>query len=492
MKQERGNPDPPETPSGTAEETQSTGDPSLPKRSWRGCFWGVGLVLLLLFVTAGVSWLVLRNRSDERFNQMISERIQSGQALAIDEVIERQLSMPTGVLDTTREWRQTLETFDSVRYQVRAEGLPWVGNSNHPRWPPAKWLDFDDSQSLVKKFRGELITLQLATAGYPQFAVDALRQPQLAPSMLNGIWRAYDFLELSCYVAAHQGQKSELMLRLCSCITFPNVLARHPGHLQDRLELERRSLELLMRAISEVEFEEHELVRFRDLIMGNDAWESVHRYWDYQQALRLMLYNERERFQETAFYQQMLQNPSDLQFLESVESNNRYSPFSGDDAIAFLTQMDQFRSHFQGNPIEQVPLLEKLEDPASRESTGWGGWQQPTARFLVPSVSQLVQETGRVATYRNVALAMLAADHFRVRRNQLPGSLDMAVDGFLNDQPIDYYMGKPVFLVRDRETLQILSLGPNRRDDRLGQDDIGNKLPREKWQAVGSPVNQVD
>lgn len=449
-------------------------------------------MLLLLAGALIVTWVLNRNASNDRFNDYIAELTESGQPLQVDEIVNRCWSLPKNVLDTTREWQSTITDFSESEYRDRITNMQLVGDQIAPMWPPGKWRDFERASMLLSDYREQLIRLQLATHGYGMLESDYQARPQLAQEDLDALWRAFDFLELACYAAAHERDQEELVGRIMACLSFSNCLRHHPGHLADRAAFDVRAFNLLIRAVSRVQFDEAELSQFRDRVLEKDYWQPIRDYWRYQRAVRLLMYNDLDAFRETAVFRQMQDDPENADFIRSLDTSITYSTFSGDDAIRFLELMNSFEDSLQGNPVKAHEALADLESAAGSPPQGMDRYRQATAHKMIPSIASMVESSTEVQAYQQVALAILAVDHFRVSNNRFPDSLDEAMKGFLENEPMDWYVDKPIRTFRENNEFQVMSVGRNGIDNKLGQDDIGGGIPIEKWNANAGPVERID
>lgn len=482
-----------ETSADTQTQTQTdpggSGTPRQ-KKGIGGCLLKLSLLLMLLIGGVGVAYVLSRNNSNEKFNDYIESTVASGIPLKVDDVVERNFGLPQGALDTTAEWETVIASFGSDEYFEETRDIPFLGIDVKPRWPPGEWSEVSIAGRFVNARRRELLELQLATAGYALFAPDV--DQEIPKSTTVALDRAWDFLELSCYIAAHERDLDAVVTRLIACLNFGKYYARHPGMVVRRLNVERRGLQILLVALGRMEISARDLETLRNAVEPMAAWQPVRAWWEYERAIRLLMYNDLEKFRQTSLFRYMQEDSKQSTFVDQIDVNMQYSPFSGEDAVAFLEKMKTVEDLLNGNPVDRSPEVdETLQTIWNTAPSGLKRYQQPTARFMVPSASELVQATGEVAALRNVVLAVLAADHYRSLNGRFPQSLEDAIEDFLLDVPSDLHTSQPITLKTVDSMLHILSVGPNQTNDKLREDDIGTALPLEKWDASLDGVRKI-
>ncbi len=179
--------------------------------------------------------------------------------------------------------------------------------------------------------------------------------------------------------------------------------------------------------------------------------------------------------------------------MDNLDFNMKYSPTTGDDAGRFLESMDAISSKFVGHLLTDADTVQQLEERyRNDEPQGLDQYRYPTARFMIPTVHEMIRKSGHVDALRQVTLAALAADYYRFQNKRLPGNLSEAMDGFLDDQPVDVYTGDPIIVRPQRSELLIFSCGPNGSDNGLEHDDIGIRLIQDKWSPLIGPVTEFD
>ncbi|MDG1808752.1 MAG: hypothetical protein P8I27_12720 [Pirellulaceae bacterium] len=488
MTENAGTPQPDHLPS----EPAAQGESSQRKGGLFGCLVKIFLLLALLLVAIVAWYFISKANADDRFNDYIKQQTEDGVVLSIDQVVDSDYSAKRADLDTTTEWQNSIEFFNSQETITRLQEFPKFGNLSTYSWPPTEWRQFENAAQLMEDFKKPLIELQFATAGFAFWSEEDLQQNTLSPEALQGLNRALEFMVLSCFVAAHQEDQDQLVIRLLACLGFSRSLAQHPGFITLSLELDRQAIQLLMSAVAKVNFREADLVKFRDRLLELDYWPRFASDWDFQRAMRLLMYNDPERFQSTYLYREMQALPAFEEFLKNLPFQMEYSPFSGDDAVRFLQLMSERKALFSGDFFAAADELAELEEAGDVTLEGWDQYRYPTASAMVPEISQQIREAGRGEVYRNVALGMLAVDQFRVREGALPKSLSEAVRGFLVEEPIDAYVGKPLKFSNKSPTVLVSSLGPNQVNNLGGKDDIGIAIPLKKWDPAAEPIDQLD
>ena len=458
----------------------------------KGCIIKLILAAVLLGVVLIAWYLFTKSESDAQFNRFLTEASDAGVVLSIDQVIEQDFSPTNADMDLSQDWADIARFFNSENVVAQLKGFPSFGMSSNYVWPPQKWRQLKAAQDLMESYKKELITLQFASTGVAFWNVDYLLDQSISTEALQGLWRAFDFLVLSCYVAAHENDQEELVLRIQSCLSFSNCLAKHPAYLADRLDMDRRAELLLMNALRNVKFDEESLLKFRDALLDIDYWPMLISDWDFQRAARLLMYTDTERFRTTRIYQEIKGFPEMQGFLGNLDATIEYSPYAGDDAVRFLELMAERRAQMNGGYFAAADTLSDLQADLEQPLEGLDRYRYPTAAFMVPEISESIRRAGEAMAYRDVALGMLAVDYFRLRESAFPKTLDEAIAGFLPVPPFDPFADQPVHFWSDDASAWVTSWGPNRTDDRGNRDDIGLPIPLKKWDPNAIPVDKID
>lgn len=470
----------------TADQSQEGRVAPKKKRGAKGCIIKLALALIILIAILIAWYLYTKSQADSQFNTYLKESSEAGVALSVDQVIEQHFSPGIADLDLSKDWAQIVDFFNSDNVINQLKGFPSFGMSSNYVWPPRTWRQIKAAEELMEAYKKELITLQFASTGVAFWDVNYLSDQSIQSETLEGLWRAFDFLVLSCYVAAHQKDQDELVLRIQSCLSFSNCLAKHPAYLMERLEMDRRAARLLMNALRNFKFDEVALVKFRDELLDVNYWPVLTANWDFQRAVRLLMYTDLERFRSTEVYQEL------EGFQGNLDNTLEYSPFAGEDAVRFLELMAERRALMQGPYFTAADAISGLREELDRPLTGMDRYRYPTAALMVPEISERIRRAGETMAYRDVALGMLAVDYYRLRQNALPDSLDEAISGFLTFEPFDPFADQPVQLWGDDAKVWVTSWGPNRKDDRGNRDDIGMPIPLKKWDPNARPLDKMD
>ncbi|MDG2012192.1 MAG: hypothetical protein P8J33_01715, partial [Pirellulaceae bacterium] len=362
---------------GTPDPNPSQSDPAEPgespnrKAGFLGCLIKILLLLALLLVAVVAWYFISKANADDRFNEYISQETEAGVVLSMEQVVEDDYSVKRADLDTTSEWQKSIAFFNSEETISRLREVPTFGNVASYQWPPNQWRQFENAAQLMEELKKPLIELQFATAGYAFWSEEHLQQETLKPEEIQGLSRAFEFMVLSCFVAAHQEDQDQLVLRLQACLGFSRSLTIHPQYTPQCLELDRQAIQLVMSAVAKVNFREADLAKFRDRLLELDYWPRISNGWDFQRAIRLLMYNDPERFQNTYLYREMQANPALDDFLKNLPLQMEYSPFSGDDAVRFLQLMAERKALFGGDYFEAADELAELEKAGSVPLTGW-------------------------------------------------------------------------------------------------------------------------
>ncbi len=247
----------------SATRTATADSPSAPahtrkKRGCGGCFLILFLLVLLVVAGTGFGYWLIQNGSQRNLRDQLAAAATAGSANTLEQV-QQMYAVPAGTLDTTANWNSATDVFNTDEYDRARGNLPIVTTNETPRWPPLEWRDRDAAEALVDKFRGKLIELQLAAVGPAAWPVDFADNWRLADDVINEIWRGFYLMELNCYVAAHRRNVPELVRSLAACLTWGNAFALHPAHQNQRLDLETRSLNLLLRVLEKVELTDESL-----------------------------------------------------------------------------------------------------------------------------------------------------------------------------------------------------------------------------------------
>jgi hypothetical protein len=140
---------------------------------------------------------------------------------------------------------------------------------------------------------------------------------------------------------------------------------------------------------------------------------------------------------------------------------------------AMLRYMDRAVEIAKLPPEQRRSPLQQLEATASN--------QPVLVRLLVPAMSKVADALQRSHAQLRCAIAMVAAERYRLSKGRWPDGLDALKEAGLTATLIDVYDGQPLRLKRLEDGLVIYSIGPD------GQDD-GGKIDRRHPIAKGTDL----
>jgi hypothetical protein len=148
---------------------------------------------------------------------------------------------------------------------------------------------------------------------------------------------------------------------------------------------------------------------------------------------------------------------------------------------ALLRHMNQAVEIAKLPPDQQHIEWPKLEATAKD--------QPMLVRLLLPALSKYSTAQHRSRAQLRCAAAALAAERYRMKKNEWPKNWDAVVGaGLLRETPVDVYEGKPLRLKRLGDGVVIYSIGPD------GEDNGGkiDKNPNTKGTDIGFRLWDLD
>lgn len=150
-----------------------------------------------------------------------------------------------------------------------------------------------------------------------------------------------------------------------------------------------------------------------------------------------------------------------------------WSPLWKMDELHYLRAIDQ-RSEALRTP--GTPLVS--DDAFNREIP----WYAVCTRVMLPALPAVGQRRDQVLVYRRMALTALALHAYRTTQGSYPPDLRAAETVWGAALPRDLYSDQPFFYRATGDTMQLYSIGPNRKDEggAGGKAHVGDDLV---WQA---------
>jgi hypothetical protein len=109
-------------------------------------------------------------------------------------------------------------------------------------------------------------------------------------------------------------------------------------------------------------------------------------------------------------------------------------------------------------------------------------WRFPMTDMMMPNVRKALQTAMKQETMRQMAIATLALNRYRLKQGQFPDTLHQLVPEFLPDVPLDCMDGQPLRYHRDTEsTWKLYSVGLNGLDEGGDASSTTNSL--HLWQG---------
>ena len=153
-----------------------------------------------------------------------------------------------------------------------------------------------------------------------------------------------------------------------------------------------------------------------------------------------------------------LMRPADCEFYlqlmqEYVDASRQPFPKAIDDSKQIAARVQTVGQ--STNPLERIRYVLSMQ--------------------VVPATEAATVASARAQAMRNLNLAAIAAQRYRLAHGEYPADLE-ALGEFLNAVPLDPYDGQPLRILRREGELVLYSIGQDRRDDG-GQDPDDRNQP---------------
>ncbi len=112
--------------------------------------------------------------------------------------------------------------------------------------------------------------------------------------------------------------------------------------------------------------------------------------------------------------------------------------------------------------------------------------------YAATMIDPLIEKAGQAESLRQVLLAALASDRYRIANGEFPQALDRLSPDYLPTPAVDLFTDEPLKYSRNADSMIVYNCGPNLRDDRGGKDDQAIRVFLQKWDPSGDGSLKVD
>jgi hypothetical protein len=380
--------------------------------------------------------------------------------------------VPAGVPDLTREWLAVLASFDEQKFNSSGANLPVVGNAPATLDPQLAPEEFAKAQQLLRDFDA---ALQAALAvgrkpGECRFPVEFDQGIAMQLPYANKIRCVSTLLALDVRVKALGGDVD-------GAVTSAEAMYGVPRAMQKQMTLIEQlvGMATLAMAIRETEF----------LLNGFDlSDEQLARLaaaagsFDAQDGLTHGLIGERAMGFHTFHHADLLDGLNGGAMPpQRIEGEGRLSRPA--DCQFYLELMGETVAASR-QPAQQA---EAAMDKVEMRLKGVVGSKNPLEKFrylftalLAPATRKAFTAATKRSAERDVLVAAIAAERYRLKTGQFPTALSQLVPEFLPAVPADPFGGGPLRMVNREGELIVYSVGEDRQDDG-GSDPASDGVP---------------
>lgn len=453
---------------------------SRPARPWRWFRWWFYVVVLViapfsLVLTAVVTiWLWWRLGDMRAAGDVKAEvaRIQArGEPVTLYDLYQYH-RMPAGKKDITAIWVAAFALYDGTQYFADCQPLPIVGKGN-------------ELELLAAAANSQLEAAEAFLAKH-----DAVVQATLAAAREEGECRLPTIFELGGMTGGSMHlMQSQSLARLMSLRVRVSAQRGNTDAAIESIEATLaagRALEhqltvaeymyrrdLVRRALKDVEF----LLSRAELTDEQlDRLERIVKSFDTQRSLTTALLGERG-----VAYRQRFHSPSPLAMPPPLPTATAADPMAGSeltraaDCLFFLEIIEQ-QIEASRQPLPQALQTANQIHEQSFPLKGSEGLPKalryPETLRHLPMGSAGIYGRGRLEARRELVLAAIAAERYRLAHGEYPANWESLTPEFLASVPSDPIDGQPLRLVEEQGGLMLYSIGADGVDD-------GGQDPRE-------------
>lgn len=440
--------------------------------------------VLLVLIAGGIFglWIYAEHRSAMTFVKEQTARARAiGEPMTTEDLYAYHRAEP-GTPDASQGWLAALESFDEKQFNIDGKGLPFVGDGNEEELrPDAAESKLAAAEAYLQKY-DNVIQATLAAAALPgearlpfKFEQGFSSLPAHAQRMRNVI----RLFALRVHVQAHRGDSEGALESLEAMFAASEAMEHQLSVVEQQIRAAVLGAALFQAnwLLNEVQLSEEQLAQLQARLQALDL----------QAGLTTGLLGERAL---------------------GLETLQKQSATSGDFSRVYLEAMSEFiaasRMPFP-EALEEVRRIEREVQANRQTADPWTASKHVMTALALPAHIRAFEATGRLIAYRNLLVAAIAAERYRLQTGAFPSSLANLVPDYLPAVPIDPFDGAAVRMTVSDGELTIYSVGSDGNDDggiegkvpgqpdavvrvRAKKGEKGISIPRLKAATAPSPA----
>lgn len=433
-----------------------------------GCGALVGVVLLVLVIGVGLTWLRMSRLDNAALAEQVAQVRARGEPLTTVELNDHYQPVANRP-DMTKEIMAALVICEAPSLKPLAASLPVVGQGAEIPPLPQPWPQQAEVEAFLVHHREAIATFHEVARkdGTARFPVDfssgfATLLPQ-TQSLRSGA----RVLTLQFQVHLHRGETSQGVDCILAEIALAGALDREPLLVSQlvRLAIMGIALRDLQTLVEQAEVSDADLLRLQAAL----------RKMELQSCLKQALAGERTVGYMACVDPQRMGaegggvTPQEAQKIalrppqrvkdaaKMLELNLRIAKGADESLFAALRASQESEAELKAmmqNPLTRLNYMLTLQ--------------------LMPAYSSSTSAFARAGSKRDCAEAAIAAEVFRRQQGKWPSSLEELVPEFLPTLPLDSFSNQPLKLAVTPEEFKVYSVG------RDGKDDGGVLTDREE------------
>ncbi len=428
-------------------------------RSLRRRIWLITGIVVAGLTAAGLFWLFDTSALDQELATLRSQGLPTNAT-----ELNAFYSVPAGVADTTELWTAAVSAVTAANINQHASQLPVVGTGPTPvPEPGTEWAEQEACRAFLEELEEEFqAILQAADAdGMARFPVDFSGGANTLLPHAQEMRTISRLLTLNAHVHAHDGEYQQVLRDVTAIFAASDSLSGEPTLIS-------------------------QLVRIAVHAIGSHLAVQMlpHSRWNEEDLKNLQIVIGRARFRQemlNAFHGER------VIFLTSggVGSVRVGTVVLFRDANA-LKALELFRMSADGLAKSWPEALRKQQEIDTQiktmGSSALSKLTYMTVMLMFPSFKPGVIAGARAEARQNCAMAIIAAQRYRLQHGELPASLD-DINALIPGDPdersgrlTDPFDGLPLRFKSADNQLLIYSVGDNKTDDGGILDGEGSSL----------------
>jgi hypothetical protein len=413
--------------------------------------WLLGLlfVALTLFVifASSVGIYAFRLWSEERatakeVSAEVTRLEAAGHPTTYDD-LNRPHRAADGAADTTSFWLAALTSFDPMRMNKQAKGIPYVGDGDPAMLPSNP--DSDDlraAEEFLAAFDATLQATLLAASqrGECRFPVEFQDDGNLLTPDAQNIRSLVRLLALNVHVQAIRGETGKALDSLLAMYAASEALSHQQTILEHLIRLSTlgSALSQTQLVINELELTDEQLARLAAQLAGMDLQASFTRGLIGERAL---VYQQLDR---TGPLNRTAARDEHLKVMRQAIDFSSQPPHVG------RTNLQALSARYGSVPPGTSPLHAN---------------KYVLVALMFPSLTASFDAYATAVAHRDTLVTGIAAQRYNQKTGRFPAQLTDLVPDYLPSIPLDPFNGQPLHLITQGNALLIYSIGRDNKDN---------------------------